>query len=461
MNFSRNDRCNRRAAPQNLEKPGYLAVQPLDCEANRDTEVRDAYKSGGFRWPVEFWVFLWSNPGMRTLYFDCFAGASGNMILGAMIDLGVEEATLTKGLAGLGLDGVSLKIEKVDRSGIGATHVEVGFPDQKRHRHLSDILAIIENGRVSASVKERAGSIFRRLAEAEASVHGIPVEKVHFHEVGAVDAIVDIVGACLAFELLGIEHFACSRLNAGSGFIEMDHGKYPVPPPAVAKLAQGFELFSAGIEGELLTPTGAAIVSTLCDASGPLPGMKVEAVGYGAGTRRYEKFPNVLRLILGEAEPDAGRRKTEQLVLIETNVDDSTPQTLGFVMDRAFESGALDCWFTSVQMKKNRPAVVLSVLCEPAVESSIKKLLFTETTTIGLRVRDIQRECLERNTVTVETEFGDVEVKVAFYEGEVVNVKPEFDQMRALAEKDGVTLREVEKAVEAELGNGNYFTAKS
>ncbi|MCO6509394.1 MAG: nickel pincer cofactor biosynthesis protein LarC [Aridibacter famidurans] len=396
---------------------------------------------------------------MRTLYFDCFAGASGNMVLGALLDLGADRKELESGIEALGIEGVSLQIEKVNRSGISATHIEVLYEDQKHHRHLSDIEAIIDAGDLPGRVKDRAKKIFGRLAEAEASVHGISVEKVHFHEVGAVDAIVDIVGACICLESLGIERFACSRLHIGSGFVDMDHGRYPVPPPAVARLVSGFEIYAEGIDGELLTPTGAAIVTALCKGSEPMPSMKVDATGYGAGTRLYDKFPNVLRVVVGDALA-AAAPEAESLRLIETNIDDSTPQVLGFVMDKAFELGALDCWFTPVHMKKNRPAAMLSVLAEPSAEAALKKLLFTETSTIGVRVRDVRRECLERISITVETEFGDVDVKVSRYEGEVVNIKPEFDQMRELAERDGVTLREVERAVVAELGNENYFAAK-
>jgi len=222
---------------------------------------------------------------MRTLYFDCFAGASGNMILGALIDLGVDEGALREEISKLGLEGVSIESSKVNRSGIGSTHVEVTFPEQHHHRHLSDIVAIIERAKIKELVKDRAKRIFRRLAEVEAKVHSIPVEKVHFHEVGAVDAIVDIVGVCICLDMLGIEEFACSRLHAGSGFVEMDHGRYPVPPPAVAELAAGFEVYSEDIEGELLTPTGAAIIAELCDGSERMPTMTILATGYGAGTR--------------------------------------------------------------------------------------------------------------------------------------------------------------------------------
>lgn len=402
---------------------------------------------------------LCSNSRMRTLYFDCFSGASGNMILGAMIDLGIDPDALSREIEKLGLEGVSLHLEKVNRSGVSAPHVEIVFPEQDQHRHLSDIEKIIDDGGVLESVKDLSKRIFRRLAEAEARVHGIEIEKVHFHEVGAIDAIVDIVGACICFEMLKVERFACSRLHTGSGFTRMDHGKFPVPPPAVTELAKGFELFSDDIEGELLTPTGAAIITTVCELSGPLPAMKIERTGYGAGTRQYDKFPNVLRIVVGDAGPSA-RRPAEDLVLVETNIDDSTPQVLGFVMDKALDLGALDCWFTPVQMKKNRPAVMLSVLAERGVSAVIKRLIFKETSSIGVRTRDVSRECLERKLITVVTEFGDVEVKVAYLNGSVVNVKPEFDQMRELAEKDEVTLRKVEEAVEAEIRNGNYFEAE-
>ncbi len=398
---------------------------------------------------------------MRTLYFDCFAGASGNMILGALLELGVGSDFFRSEIGKLGLNGVSVEITKVNRAGIGATHVEVRFPFQQQQRHLSDIESIIDRSEIKELVKDRAKRIFRKLAEAEAKVHGIPVEKVHFHEVGAVDAIVDIVGACICLENLGIERFTCSRLHAGSGFVEMDHGRYPIPPPAVAELVKGLETYSEGIEGEFLTPTGAAIIAELCGQSEPLPSMKIEQTAYGAGTRQYEKFPNVLRVIIGESEAATAPPNSEDLRLIETNIDDSTPQTLGYIMDRAFELGALDCWFTPVHMKKNRPAVTLSVLAKPETETELKKLLFTETSTIGLRLRDIRRECLERTTKIVETEFGDVEVKIAYFEGHVVNMKPEFDQMRALALKDGVSLSEVERAVALELGNENYLKATS
>ena len=386
---------------------------------------------------------------MRTLYFDCFAGASGNMILGALIDAGVESRELEEKLRGLNISDFDLVINKVDRSGISSTHVEVKVPHEHVHRHLHNIEKIIDDADLTETVKAHAKIIFNRLAEAEASVHGIVVEKVHFHEVGAMDAIIDIVGACIGFEMLGIEQFTCSKIHVGSGFVNMAHGKFPVPPPAVSKLLTGIPIYSTEIEGELTTPTGAAIISTLCDSYGIIPEMTVEYTGYGAGTRTYEKFPNTLRLLIGESVQGAiiaTGLKSEKLILIETNLDDISPQILGFVMERAFVLGALDCWFTPIQMKKNRPATKLSVLCSPDLRADISAMLFAETTTLGLRVNEIERECIEREIVSVQTEFGAVDVKLGILNGNVVNVMPEYDQVKAIATEKDVPFQRVSEA---------------
>jgi len=393
---------------------------------------------------------------MRTLYFDCFAGASGNMILGALIGLGVDRDALIGDLAKLNLPDFSLKITDVDRSGIASKHVEVIVPHEHVHRHLSDILDIIGKSDFSEGVRNRATAIFIRLAEAEAKVHGIDVNYVHFHEVGAMDAIVDVVGACIGFEMLGIERFACSRINVGSGFVEMAHGKYPVPPPAVAELLKDVSIYSNEVEGELTTPTGAAIISTLCDSYGTMPEMKLEATGYGAGTRTYEKFPNVLRLIIGQptakfAKNNHDGLRNDSLLLIETNLDDVAPQILGFVMERAFEIGALDCWFTPIQMKKNRPATMVSILCEKEKRADLSELLYSETTTLGVRVREIERECLPREFVTVKTKYGEIEVKLARFQGRVTNAMPEYDQVRKLAIENGLSFHTVRDEALAEL----------
>jgi uncharacterized protein (TIGR00299 family) protein len=279
------------------------------------------------------------------------------------------------------------------------------------------------------------------LADAEAKVHGVDVEHIHFHEVGAMDAIVDIVGSCIGFEMLGIERFACSKIHVGSGFVDMAHGKFPVPPPAVVELLNGIPYYSTEIEGELATPTGVAIVSTLCEEHSSE--IKVEKVGYGAGTREYKGFPNALRLILGNT---AEATATDKPLLIETNLDDLSPQVLGYVMERAFELGALDAWFTPIQMKKNRPAVLLSILCEKEKRGRLVELLYTETSTLGVRTREVERECLDREVVTVETQFGPVDVKIGKFNGKVVNVMPEYEPVRELARKHNVPFRVVSDA---------------
>jgi uncharacterized protein (TIGR00299 family) protein len=301
--------------------------------------------------------------------------------------------------------------------------------------------------------------MFTRLAEAEGSVHGIPVEKVHFHEVGAIDAIVDIVGACIGFEILEIERFACSNINVGSGFVEMDHGKFPVPPPAVVKLLEGVPVYSNEVAGELITPTGAVIISTVCESYGLLPQLTLEGSAYGAGTRNYEKFPNVLRLMLGQTALETVNKLTDDLILIETNLDDISPQILGFVMERTFEYGALDCWFTPIQMKKNRPATMVSVLCTSDKRIEIAELLYRETSTLGLRVREVERECLSREIVRVNTRFGEVDVKIARYNGTVTNEMPEYEHVRNLAIKYQVPFRIVQDEVLAELAKATKASA--
>ena len=272
---------------------------------------------------------------MKTLYFDCFAGASGNMILGALVAAGVDAAVLKDDLGKLKLPEFELLVEKVDRSGISSMHVDVRIPDEKKHRHLPEIERIIRDSELSEGVKERSIAIFNRLAVAEANVHGVGLEKVHFHEVGALDAIIDIVGACIGFEKLGIEQFACSKIHVGSGFVEMAHGKFPVPPPAVGELLRDVPLYSTEVEGELITPTGAAIISTVCDSYGRIPQLTLEVSGYGAGTRAYEKFPNVLRVMIGEATSFVRSGSMDELVLLETNIDDLSPQILGHFMEVA------------------------------------------------------------------------------------------------------------------------------
>ena len=382
---------------------------------------------------------------MKTLYFDCFAGASGDMILGALVAAGVSPQELKDQLSLLNVQGYALDFETVNRSGISATYARVQTAPEHANRHLSDILKIIYGSQLSETVKDRAAKIFSRLAEAESHVHNEPIERIHFHEVGALDAIIDVAGAAICFDLLGIEHFASSALHVGSGMVEMAHGRFPVPPPAVAELLKGAPFYSTDIKGELLTPTGAAIITTVCSEFGALPQFKLEHTGYGAGTREYEKFPNVLRVLIGEtldAQCDDAK-----LWMLETNVDDMSPQVFGHVMERAFELGALDCYFTPIQMKKNRPGVLLSILCGEDEREKFMGLLFSETTTLGIRSYPVDRRALERHTVRVETLYGPIDVKVAQLNGHLVKEMPEYEQCRQAARKANVPLRMVEEAV--------------
>jgi uncharacterized protein (TIGR00299 family) protein len=381
---------------------------------------------------------------MKTLYFDCFAGASGDMILGALVAAGVNPDRLRDQLSLLGVEGFSVSFETVNKSGLSANYARVETTHEHKHRHLSDIRKIIDDSQLSDGVKQRSLAIFTRLAEAEARVHNEPIEHVHFHEVGALDAIVDVVGAAVCFEILAIERFVCSPIHVGSGTVEMAHGRFPVPPPAVTELLKGVPFYSTELKGELLTPTGAAIITTVCKDFGPIPQLRVQGTGYGAGTRDYENFPNVLRVMIGESDP---RDETEQtLWMLETNVDDVSPQIIGHVMDRAFKLGARDCYFTPIQMKKNRPGVLLSILCDPEKKTAMMDLLFMETTTIGVRSYQVNRRALDRQIVRVETLYGPIDVKVARLNGRVVNAMPEFEQCREAAERNGVALKEVEEA---------------
>lgn len=400
---------------------------------------------------------------MKTLYFDCFSGASGNMILGGLIELGVDTDVLRSELAKLNLEGIELVIEKVDRSGINSTHVEVRYPHEHVHRHLKDIVKIIDGSSLAETVKQRAITMFTRLADAEAKVHGISVERVHFHEVGALDAIVDIVGACIGFEMLGIERFISSSLNLGSGTVEIAHGKFPVPPPAVAELVRGIPVYSSEGTGELVTPTGAAIISTVCDSYGVLPQITLERVGYGAGTRDTKGSPNTIRLMLGEPVGDhaVSKGKDESLVQLESNIDDASPQTLAFAMEKAFELNALDCWFTPIQMKKNRPATLLSVLCEPADVERIQEMMFRETTTLGIRRRKVERASLDRTVETVATKYGEVRVKASVLDGEVLTRKVEFDDLKQIAEATGEPLRSIAAKIERILDEQDEVLTKA
>jgi uncharacterized protein (TIGR00299 family) protein len=376
----------------------------------------------------------------RLVYFDAASGASGDMLLGAVVDLGLPLDRLREDLANLPLSGYRLEATRVSRSGLAATKVDVHVDEEKpAHRHLGDIVRLIEQSRLSSDVKEQAEALFLRLAEAEAAVHGTSPERVHFHEVGAVDSIVDIVGGVLALRWLEADRFVSSPLNVGSGTVKMAHGVFPVPPPATARLVAGVPVYGEG-EGELLTPTGALLVTAHAAAYGPLPPMRIEKTGHGAGTRETEGRPNVLRLLVGE---EGSAADGDRVLVLETEIDDASPQLLGPLLDQLMGAGALDAFFTPVQMKKGRPGILVTVLAPPALQVAVEEMLFRETTTLGVRRQEWDRTVLERETSTVETAYGPIRVKIGRRGGTVYNAWPEFDDCRRAAAETGVPVKQV------------------
>ncbi len=380
---------------------------------------------------------------MKAAYFDCFSGISGDMTLGALVDAGCSIDLLRTTLQGLRVPGWEISSEKVWKNGMAATQVRVKIEDTHTHRSLTTILGILDKSHLETNVKERASAIFRKLGEAEAAVHDVPIEKIHFHEIGAVDAIVDIVGACVGFDELGFEKFACSALNVGGGTAKMAHGVLPVPAPATARLLLGKPTYSNGVQKELVTPTGAAIVATLCDHFGPQPAMKISAIGYGAGTADLESQPNVLRIMTGEIAATTTDTHGGTIRVLEANLDDMNPQIFGYLLEKALAAGALDVFVTPVQMKKNRPGTLVTVLCKPEDEAKFQEMLFAETTTLGVRSHLVERRALPREFVKVSTRFGEVRVKLSRTAGRVQHVSPEFDDCRKLAEEKNVPLHEV------------------
>jgi uncharacterized protein (TIGR00299 family) protein len=376
-----------------------------------------------------------------VLYLSCFSGVSGNMFIGALLDAGLPEKDLRAMVSALPVSGYQLKFESVVKCGIKATHFDVllDHHEHHAHRHLADIVKIINGANLSDRVKTRSIAVFAKLAEAEAKVHGTTVEKIHFHEVGAVDAIIDIVGTVFGLEQLGIEKLYAGNLRTGHGMIKCAHGSMPIPAPATAELLCGIPYVQGDVEKELLTPTGAALLATLCDGFGDRPaGFISGKTAYGAGGMDLE-IPNVLRVELGRLKP----QNEPSLVLMETNIDDCNPQIFDYVMARLFKEGALDVWLTPIQMKKNRPAVTLSVLAPASLQAEVEKIIFTETTTIGIRRYAVDRTALERREKTVNTPWGEVRVKVSAINGSVCSVTPEVEDCRKLAEKTGAPLKDV------------------
>jgi len=377
----------------------------------------------------------------RLVYFDCASGAAGDMILGALVDLGLPVETLQAQLSRLPLSGYRLEAHRVHRAGLHATKVEVVLDPAgtEKPRRLRDVLDLLEGSGLEAVVRERAAGLFRRLAEVEAAVHGRGVEDVHFHEVGAVDSIVDVVGSVIGLAWLRADRFVASPLNVGSGTVSMAHGTFSVPPPATARLVQGAPIYGAG-EGELLTPTGALIVTSYATSYGPLPLIRLEGVGHGAGSRDASGRPNVLRVIVGEEGAGA---PGEQILVLETEVDDMSPQLLPPLLDQLLAAGALDVFLTPIQMKKARPGFLITVLARPERGPAMEELLFAETTTLGVRRQEWQRTALERESTVVATPYGSVSVKVGRRGERVYNVQPEFEDCQRAAAAAGVPVKEV------------------
>jgi uncharacterized protein (TIGR00299 family) protein len=385
-------------------------------------------------------------------YLDCFSGISGDMLLGALVDAGLALADLKADLALLPLGGYEVKAERLTRRGIGGTRVTVEVGGEHLHRGLSDILDIINRSDLADQVKEPARRIFARLAEAEARVHNCPVEGVHFHEVGAVDAVVDVVGACCGLHRMGITEVYASPLPLGGGWVDTAHGRLPVPAPATVELLKGVPTYGGPVEAELVTPTGAAIVTTLCRHFGAMPPMAISQVGWGAGARDLP-HPNLLRIFLGGP---AELPQEQRLALIETNLDDMNPELFEHLMDRLFAAGALDVFYTPIVMKKSRPATLVSVLTEPVKMAELTAILFRETTTLGLRVQEVSRRCLERKWVEVDTKYGRLRVKLGLLGREVVTAQPEYEDCRGIARERGVPLKLVYEAARAAFASQGH-----
>lgn len=392
---------------------------------------------------------------MSRIYFDCFSGASGDMIVGSLIDLGLPLDQLTRELQKLKLQNYSLSANKVVKAGLTATKFTVQAGHEHVHRNLYTIESLIRESELNDRIKDSATRIFVRLAEAEARVHGSTVDKIHFHEVGAVDSIVDIVGACIGFELLGVEEILASPLNVGSGSVKAAHGTLPVPAPATVELLKGIPIYSNHIEAELVTPTGAAILSTLAKGFGRLPPFEIEAIGYGAGARDTPGAANVLRVFKGEytsVSTSAGRvNGSHPVTVIEANIDDMNPQIYGYLQEQLQRLGALDTFISPVQMKKNRPGFLLTVVTAPEILEIVADTIFRETTTIGIRYYEADRMVLERDIVPFELEYGIIPVKISRREGRIVNFSPEYEDCRVAAEKHGVPVKWIQARIAQEF----------
>lgn len=389
---------------------------------------------------------------MKILYFDCPMGISGDMCLGALIDLGVDFKMILRELKKLPADRTDIKLEKVLRHSITGTSFRVRLTESHSHRTFKDIRGMIRKSSLAPDVKDLSVKIFGIIAGAEGRVHGIAPDQVHFHEVGAMDSIIDIVGASVAITSLKADRIFSSPVALGSGWADTMHGRIPVPAPATVEILKGVPVASSSAPFELTTPTGAAILKAVVSGYGPMPSMTIEKTGYGAGKKDFKGAANLLRVLSGEAVDTLPLKEdTESLTVIETNIDDMSPQVSGYLMERLFEAGARDVFFTPVQMKKSRPGVLLTVLAAPEQKLRILDIIFEESTSIGIRCYPVERHCLERKTVRVRTPYGTVSVKVSVRGGRAVNAQPEYEDCRALAEKKKVPLKKVIEAAKAAL----------
>jgi uncharacterized protein (TIGR00299 family) protein len=379
---------------------------------------------------------------MKVLCYDCFSGISGDMNLGAMVDLGIDILYLRGELGKLNLNGWELVAEKTQRHGITGTMVTVRQTvHEHAHRHLSDIEKIISGSSLPEAVKQLSMKIFMKIATAEATVHGIDIEEVHFHEVGAIDSIIDIAGAAICFNALNVGAVYVSEVELGGGFANCDHGKFPVPAPATAEIIKGIPVRTGGVDFEATTPTGAAILSVLGTEYGSGSHVKIEKTGYGVGHKDHPAIPNLLRVHLGETSETEG--SGHKAILLESNIDDMNPEFYDHISDRLFKAGASDVYCSQIIMKKGRPGVVLNVICEQGLEDIIKEIIFTESTTLGIRTFDFRKDTLAREFGKLNTVYGEVTVKRSFYKGKEVSVKPEYEECRKIASERNIPVKEV------------------
>ena len=380
----------------------------------------------------------------KIAYFDCMAGASGDMILGALVDAGLSEQDLQQGLDALKLSGFKLISQIVYKNGFRATKVDIQVEDSLTERRLPDIETIIQESDLSDDIKHKSIAIFQRIGAVEAKIHGTTLQDVHLHELGGLDTIIDVVGTLLGLDILGVKRVLASPLPLSRGFTRGEHGAIPLPAPATLALLEGVPVLGSDLDIELVTPTGAALLTSLAESFGPIPALKLVSTGYGAGTKDLP-IPNIIRLLLGSQQSDANYI-IETLVMLETNIDDLNPEFYDHIFARLFETGALDVWLSSIQMKKNRPGTLLVVLCKPKDEAALTSLLFNETTTLGIRKQIVERQSLSRTIETIETPYGSVRIKIAKINEKSKKISPEYEDCRRIAQKKGIPVIDVYNA---------------